>query len=144
MRSERVARGRGVAHWFLFAAVALVVLGWWAAAPRRAVPAVVGAHAARAATGAKGDANLSAGVVFGDGVRCAGGALKRRAAKNASGGDVSFPTAGEPSITARSAALGDPIAAGSSRFDQTYYRDPSASFCPSATFNATGAIQIDW
>ena len=60
------------------------------------------------------------------------------------GGTVTFPGPGDPSITARSATLGDPISPGSVRFYQTYYRDPSASFCPSATFNVSSAIEIHW
>jgi hypothetical protein len=92
----------------------------------------------------QGDAVLSPGVAFGDGVRCTGGSLKRLAVRNASGGTVSFPRAGDPSITARSAALGDPISAGAARHYQTYYRDPSAAFCPGATFNVSNAIRIDW
>src|SRR4029077_11024838 len=79
----------------------------------------------------QGDAKLVNGATFGDGVRCAGGHLKRLYAKNASGGNASAPAAGDPSVSARSASLGDPIAPGSTRYYQTYYRDPNLAFCPS-------------
>ena len=84
---------------------------------------------------------------FGDGLRCAGGILKRLYTANASGGAISRPGAGDPSITARSAALGDPIAPGQRRYYQTYYRDGNPSFCPLPTgnsFNATNALRITW
>jgi len=92
----------------------------------------------------QGNVNFPAGLVFGDGVRCAGGAIRRLAVRNAVGGVVSFPGLGDPSITARSASLGDPISPGMVRFYQTYYRDPASGFCPGATFNVTSAIRIDW
>jgi hypothetical protein len=82
---------------------------------------------------------------FGDGLRCVGGVLKRLAAKNAVNGTVVYPAAGELSITARSAQLGDTITGGSVRYYQTYYRDPDTTFCPSGgTYNVTNAITVHW
>ncbi len=52
----------------------------------------------------QGDVLLPSGVVFGDGLRCTGGNLKRLYAKNASGGQVSAPAAGDPSVSQRSGA----------------------------------------
>ena len=92
----------------------------------------------------QGDTLLTDGAVFGDGIRCAGGDLLRLYTKTASSGAVTAPEAGDPSITARSAALGDPIAPGSPRFYQVYYRDPEAAFCPGATFNVGNALRIVW
>ena len=86
-------------------------------------------------------------LLFGDGLRCTGGNLKRLYVRNASAGTVVAPQAGEPSISSRSAALGDLIQQGTSRWYQTYYRDPSASFCPDppgGTFNASSAIAALW
>jgi hypothetical protein len=90
----------------------------------------------------QGDSFL-AGVGFGDGVRCAGGSLKRLFVKHAVGGSVSAPQAGDPSISARSASLGDPIQLGTSRVYQTYYRDSSLGFCAFG-FNVTNAIAVAW
>jgi hypothetical protein len=84
-------------------------------------------------------------VSFGDGLRCAGGSLKRLYIKNAVGGASDAPVSGDPSVSTQSANLGDPIAPGSSRWYQAYYRDPSTTFCPSgSTYNITNAVQINW
>jgi hypothetical protein len=86
-------------------------------------------------------------VFFGDGLRCTGGALKRLYEKNAVGGVVSVPQAGDLSISARSAQLGDVIASGSTRYYYTYYRDPSTTFCatpPGNTWNVTNNLAVVW
>jgi hypothetical protein len=73
--------------------------------------------------------------------------LKRLYVKTASGGTASAPGPGDPSITAQSAALGDPISGGQSRGYQAYYRDGSASFCPppaGSTFNVSNALLVLW
>jgi len=95
----------------------------------------------------QGDTALSPPVVFGDGLRCVGGSLKRLYSKSASGGIVAAPTGVDPSVSARSAALGDPIASGELRSYQVYYRDPNAVFCPGPpgnTFNISSGMQILW
>ena len=93
----------------------------------------------------QGDALIPAGVVFGDGLRCAGGQLKRLYSRSAVLGAVDAPILGDPSISARSAALGDPLAVGSTRYYQTYYRDPSPTFCASGgTFNSTNGVRVVW
>ena len=95
----------------------------------------------------QGDAQLASPAFFGDGLRCIGGVLERLYVKNAGSGTASAPGAGDPSITARSAALGDPIALGTSRYYQVYYRDPSLAFCPRPqgdTFNVGNALRVLW
>jgi hypothetical protein len=95
----------------------------------------------------QGNTEITAGIAFGDGVRCAGGLIKRLYVKNAVGGTVSAPGPGDPSITARSAALGDPILPGQNRFYQVYYRDPDPVFCPTppgSTFNSGNGLRITW
>ena len=94
----------------------------------------------------QGNAEI-APIGFGDGLRCAGGGLRRLYARNAAGGTVAAPTAGDASISARSAALGDAIAPGTSRAYQVYYRDANASFCPAPagnTWNVSNAVRITW
>jgi hypothetical protein len=86
-------------------------------------------------------------VPFGDGLRCTAGILKRLYVLSASAGAVSVPPLGGPSVSARSAALGDPIAAGTSRQYQAYYRDPDPVFCPAPsgdTWNASSGISLVW
>ncbi|MDP9136073.1 MAG: hypothetical protein M3N56_14740 [Actinomycetota bacterium] len=94
----------------------------------------------------QGDLEI-APVVFGDGLRCAGGNLERLFVTGAVGGSVVLPPAGEASISARSSQLGDPLSAGAVRVYQAYYRDASSQFCPAPqgnTWNASNALRIAW
>jgi hypothetical protein len=91
----------------------------------------------------QGSTLLQSGAVFGDGVRCCNGNLERLYVKSASGGAARAPQAQDPSVHARSAALGDTITPGSSRCYATYYRD-SASFGCVATFNITQSVVVIW
>ncbi len=96
----------------------------------------------------QGTSFVSTGIVFGQGVRCAGGTLKRLYAKTAAGGSIHAPDfgGGDPSVSARSAALGDLIHPGESRWYQVYYRDPIVlGGCPAASgFNATQGGEVAW
>jgi hypothetical protein len=95
----------------------------------------------------QGDGLVAGGAVFGDGVRCAGGHLLRLGAKNAVMGVVQYPDQSEPSVTARSAALGSPIAPGATRYYQTYYRDPNLAYCPAPqgdSWNVTNGVVVSW
>ncbi|MBK7641947.1 MAG: hypothetical protein IPJ19_02680 [Planctomycetes bacterium] len=94
----------------------------------------------------QGNALLANGVSFGQGVRCAGGTLKRLYTKTAVAGSITAPTGGDPSIHNRSATLGDPLAAGSTRYYYVYYRDPSVlgSCASNLTFNSTDTVQVIW
>lgn len=88
-----------------------------------------------------------AGIVFGQGVRCVGGFLKRLYTKTASGGAASAPGASDPNVHLRSAALGDTILAGSPRYYYVYYRQPNVlSGCPpgTATYNSTQSLMAVW
>jgi hypothetical protein len=94
----------------------------------------------------QGDQEISE-VTFGDGLRCAGGNLKRLYTKNAVNGTVVAPTGAELSVTARSAATGDTIPSFGTRVYQVYYRDPTASFCPAPpgnTFNISNGLRVIW
>jgi len=97
----------------------------------------------------QGTAGLASGAVYGQGVRCVGGApLLRLFTKQASRGAITAPElgAGDPSVSARSAALGDAIGAGETRWYLVYYRDPIVlDLCPpTSTFNATQTGRVDW
>jgi probable HAF family extracellular repeat protein len=84
---------------------------------------------------------------FGDGLRCAGGTLKRLYVRTAVGGAVSAPQAGDAPVSARSAALGDPIQAGQDRVYQTYYRDSNLGFCPAPagdSWNVSNGVRVAW
>jgi hypothetical protein len=86
------------------------------------------------------------GVVFGQGVRCVGGALKRLYVATSVGGSITVPGPGDLSVSARHAALNDVLAAGDHRYYMVYYRDPIVlGGCSAAsTFNGTDAIDVTW
>jgi hypothetical protein len=95
----------------------------------------------------QGSTALASAVPFGDGLRCVDGALKRLYIKSAVGGIASAPGAGDLSVRAQSAALGDPIPVGAVRHYQAYYRDPNPGFCPAPTgntFNSSSGVSILW
>ncbi len=138
------ASGHGCAN---SASPAGAQLGWSGATnPDTLVLGASGEPATALTIFLQGDAQL-AHAAFGDGLRCVGGNLKRLFVHAASGGATSAPAGAEPSIHARSAALGDTIAPGTARFYQAYYRDPSASFCSApagGTFNITNGVVVHW
>ncbi|MBK7644607.1 MAG: hypothetical protein IPJ19_16440 [Planctomycetes bacterium] len=82
-------------------------------------------------------------AVFGDGVRCTGGQLVRLSTKLNLSGTSSFPQAGVDTLTL-SQRGGVTVGSGVLRYYQTYYRDPSPGFCPSATFNVTNGWKQVW
>ncbi len=96
----------------------------------------------------QGDALIAHGALYGQGVRCVGGTTERLFTKTASGGSITAPdfAAGDPSVSSRSAAKGDVIQPGQSRWYLVYYRDPIVlGGCPaSSTFNATQTGQVTW
>jgi hypothetical protein len=94
----------------------------------------------------QGNASLPSGLVFGQGVRCTGGSLERLYVKAASSGAASAPSGTDPSVSARSSALGDTITAGTHRYYNAYYRDSTVlGGCPStSTFNTTQGQDVLW
>jgi hypothetical protein len=96
----------------------------------------------------QGTTVVASGATYGQGVRCVGGTLKRLFTKAASGGSITAPNfgAGDPTVSARSAAKGNPISPGQSRWYLVFYRDPTVlGGCPSgSTFNSTQTGRIDW
>ena len=96
----------------------------------------------------QGTATIPTGAVYGQGVRCVGGTIKRLGAKHARGGSITIPDfeAGDPQVTVVSAAKGDLIHPGDSRYYLVFYRDPIVlGGCPaSSTFNATQTGMVMW
>ncbi|MCY2960720.1 MAG: hypothetical protein NTY35_11190 [Planctomycetota bacterium] len=84
--------------------------------------------------------NGGAGVVFGDGLRCAGGTLTRLGVRINSSNGSSLPGPGEPSIAQRG---GIPAGGGVTRYYQIWYRN-SASFCAPTSFNLSNGLSVDW
>jgi Tol biopolymer transport system component len=87
------------------------------------------------------------GRAFGAGVLCVGGTLERLYLKYATAGSITAPNlaAGDLTVSARSAALGDPIAPGT-RYYTVYYRDPIGipTCSVTSTYNATSTGQVTW
>jgi hypothetical protein len=95
----------------------------------------------------QGTTSSHTGIVYGAGVRCVTGDLKRLYTGGAAGGSITRPGAGDPNVHTRSAALGNPILAGQTRYYMTYYRDPlAAGPCgnTTSTFNDSQAGSVLW
>lgn len=75
---------------------------------------------------------------FGDGLRCAGGAIVRLGVAAIESGRTRFPRTGEPSISVRGGVL-----APASRTYQIVYRD-AAGACRGASSNLTNALVVEW
>ena len=86
------------------------------------------------------------GLVFGQGVRCVAGSTKRLYLKTAIAGSITAPAAGDLSVSARSAALGAPLAPGMHQYYGVYYRDPILlGGCPATSaFNVTQQLDVLW
>jgi hypothetical protein len=81
-----------------------------------------------------------AGIVFGDGLRCAGGTIVRLGTKlNSSGASTYGGPAGDTPVSVR----GLIPAGGGTRTYQVWYRN-AAAFCTSSTFNLTNGVEISW
>jgi hypothetical protein len=94
-----------------------------------------------------GNTQPLSGLTLGAGVRCVRGSLGRLYTAGASGGAVSRPGVGDPSVSVRSAALGSQIFAGDTRYYFNVYRDPAAAGpCGNiaSTVNTTNAGSITW
>ena len=85
-------------------------------------------------------------VAFGQGVRCVSGTLKRLFVQAAPGGGITVPGPGDPPVSVRSAALGDPISSGTPRYYFAMYRDPVVlgGCTATATFNCSDASAVIW
>ena len=89
------------------------------------------------------------GVANGAGVRCYNQVLKRLYTGQTTAGTLAKPGMGDPSVSARSAALGSPISAGQTRHYFNLYRDqaataPSACNNTASNVNVTNAGSIQW
>jgi len=78
------------------------------------------------------------GVAFGDGLRCASGAIVRLGTKNNASGASQYPVAGDPSVSVRGLVTAPGI-----RTYQVWYRN-AAAFCTASTFNLSNGVEITW
>jgi len=82
--------------------------------------------------------NGGAGGILGDGLRCAGGAIRRLGTKMNSGGTSQYPAAGDLPISVRGGLTGP-----QTRTYQVWYRN-AATFCTPSTFNLTNGLAVVW
>jgi hypothetical protein len=79
-----------------------------------------------------------AGIVFGDGLRCADGTVIRLGTKTNSGGASQYPGVSDPDISVTAG-----LVAGDIRYYQVWYRSAEV-FCTPATWNFTNGIRATW
>jgi hypothetical protein len=79
-----------------------------------------------------------AGIVFGDGKRCAGGIPVLLGYKTTTGGMATFPSGMDPQIP----AVGGIMSSGIRTYQVTYY--DTAAFCTPSLFNHTNGVQVTW
>jgi len=115
--------------------------------PDTLVLSAIGARPSALCVFVQGSSELAQPAVFGDGLRCVGGSLLRLYTKTAVAGATSAPAPGDFTIRQRAANLAQPIALGSTRTYQLYYRDVSTTFCPTPTggfANLSNALRVTW
>jgi hypothetical protein len=86
------------------------------------------------------EVELGAGSVLGDGLRCAGGTVRRLGTVAGAGGASDAPDAAHPAPLSAAGAI---LSVGATRVYQAWYRN-AGSFCTSATFNLTNGVRITW
>ncbi|MCY2961895.1 MAG: FG-GAP-like repeat-containing protein [Planctomycetota bacterium] len=79
------------------------------------------------------------GAIFGDGKRCAAGAVLRLATKINTGGGSQYPAVGDLPISIKGALP----AGGGTRYYQVWYRN-AAAFCTISTFNLSNGLRVTW
>lgn len=89
----------------------------------------------------QGDTRIAAGAgaVFGDGLRCAGGAIVRLGQSTGAANAAVYPEAGDQAVSVR----GGLPPSGGTRTYQAWYRN-AAGFCTPSTFNLTNGVEIAW
>ncbi|MBL8863824.1 MAG: PD40 domain-containing protein [Planctomycetes bacterium] len=91
--------------------------------------------------------NGGAGVAFGDGLRCAGGAVIRLATYGVVAGTAAIGFGGTAGLgggtTTPIHQLGNIPPTGGTRTYQVWYRN-SAVFCTAATYNLSNGVEITW
>ncbi len=82
--------------------------------------------------------SAGAGAVFGDGLRCAGGFVRRLDGLTVAAGRATCPVPGTAPISMLGA-----VQAGFTHHYQAWYRN-AAGFCTPAAFNLTSVVSIQW
>jgi Tol biopolymer transport system component len=78
------------------------------------------------------------GSAFGDGLRCASGAIIRLSTKFNTSGASQYPSTGDPAVSVRGLVTGP-----GTRTYQVWYRN-AAQYCTADTFNLTNGLILTW
>jgi hypothetical protein len=78
------------------------------------------------------------GVVFGDGLRCAGGTVVRLGTVTNAGGTSQYPSGAFPPVSVKGG-----VTAPGTRDYQVWYRN-AAAFCTPSTFNLSNGLELTW
>ena len=102
---------------------------------------LIGEHTEHSQSGLYFQANddLSPGIIWGDGLQCAGGQLKRLGVRFSDGTGYSDTSAWTTPISVRAGN----VSAGDTKYYQLWYRNPLNSPCGSE-FNASNGYMITW
>ncbi len=102
---------------------------------------LIGEHTEHNQSGLYFQANndLSPGNLWGDGLQCAGGQLKRLGVRFSDGTGYSDTSAWSTPISVKAGN----VSAGDTKYYQLWYRNPYLSPC-AAQFNASNGYQITW
>ena len=93
----------------------------------------------------QGSATIPGGALFGDGVVCTTGTVILINVKPATLGGYRYPEfASDPSISSISAAMGDPLSVGLTRYYFVAYRDPCPTFCTPGIRNKSNSFATTW
>ncbi|MFN0242902.1 MAG: hypothetical protein ACKVWV_08440 [Planctomycetota bacterium] len=91
-----------------------------------------------------GTAEIAAGIAYGDGVRCTGGALVRFGPQFATCGSVRYPNPALGHTLPLSVVSSVTPGSGQTRWYQGFYRHAVPNFCNSGTTNFTSGYRIVW
>jgi len=81
------------------------------------------------------------GTVFGDGLRCAAGAVVRLGFRTNSGGASEIPSGGSPALHLAGQI---PASGAVTRYYQGWYRDVNPTFCTTNRYNLTNGVAVVW
>ncbi len=86
-----------------------------------------------------GTLNGGQGAAFGDGLRCASGAIVRLATRSNVLGASVYPSPGDPPVSVRGG-----VTSPGPRTYQVWYRNADPLYCTPATFNLTNGLEVTW
>jgi hypothetical protein len=81
------------------------------------------------------------GTVFGDGLRCAAGAVVRLGFRTNSAGASEIPSGGSPALHIAGLI---PATGAVTRYYQGWYRDVNPTFCTTNRYNLTNGVAVVW